>query len=105
MGRCCCFHQDPSSRTTMVHNLCSGLLEDAIFAGQYRSTLVSEWSSILGEFVRKAVVDMWDRNAYMKRCLAAETATGNAADKTREGVGALKESIDGYITAESYHDT
>ena len=85
----------------MVHNLCSGLLEDAVIAGQYRSTLASEWSNILGEFVRKAVVDMWDRNAYMKRCVAAETATGSVADRAaRDGTGSWKERTD-----ESFQDT
>jgi hypothetical protein len=90
----------------MVHGICSNLLEEAVIADQYRSALASDWPAILAEFVRKAVIDMWDRNAYMKRCLAAESAAAAAGpaavDKTREAaaVGQSRDASDGVATAD-----
>jgi hypothetical protein len=93
----------------MVHGLCGNLLEEALIADQYRSALVSDWPAILAEFVRKAVIDMWDRNAYMKRSLAAEVTAaagggggggGAVVDKGREAAAQSREMSDSNMTAD-----
>ena len=53
----------------LVKNLLQTLTQDAIYADQKHAALAINWTNILAEMVRSAVVDMWDRSSYQKRCL------------------------------------
>ena len=78
--------QERNSRTAHVRTLLRSVTKDAVVASERRATLASDWSTILSQLVRDAVLDMADLRDYAKRCYLEETGTQAAkeADSFRE---------------------
>ena len=61
--------QDQQGRKSFVHKYLNSLAKDTIVADQKQASMMQAWPQIFTEMVRNATVEMWDSNAYMKKCL------------------------------------
>ena len=52
-----------------MKNCVRDLAYEAIQTNQKQVALQGMWEQIFAEMVRSAVIDMWDPQAYMKKCL------------------------------------
>jgi len=72
--------QDRHIRTAHLRSLFRSVTKDAVVASQRRATLASDWSTILSQLVRDAIVEIKDTHDYAKRCYLEETQTQAAKD-------------------------
>ena len=72
--------QERHGRAVHVRSLLRSVTKDAVVASQRRATLSSDWSTILAQLVREAVLEMHDRHEFTKRCYSEETQTQAAKD-------------------------
>lgn len=61
--------QEQRARNDFVGSYIKELTVEAINVDKKRVALRRLWPAILEDMVHTAVIDMWDKTAYMKRCL------------------------------------
>ena len=58
---------------THVRSVLRAVTKEAVVASERRATLASDWSTILSQLVRDAVVEIGDSTDYAQRCYLDET--------------------------------
>jgi len=66
---------DRHSHTAHVRGLLRSVTKEAVVASQRRATLASDWSAILSQLVRDAIMEIRDTHDYAKGCYLEETQT------------------------------
>ena len=61
--------QEQQPRRNFVKSYVKDLTKSAIHADQKHVKLQQMWPQIFAELIRNAVMDMWDTQAYMKKCM------------------------------------
>ena len=63
-----------------MRSVLRSVTKDAVVASQRRATLSSDWSTILAQLVRDAILEMHDLHDFAKRCYSDETQAQAAKD-------------------------
>ena len=80
---CVCV-QERRGRAGHVRTVLRSVTKDAVVASQRRATLTSDWSAVLSQLVRDAVLEMHELHDFAKQCYTDETTQTQAATTAKD---------------------